>query len=498
MNDEYHIICLDDDDAFLSSLKLSLQSKLTNSNHHHYNMLFINNPLEALKLIDELNASHEQVALLITDQMMPEMKGIDFLREAKKKLPESIKVLLTGYAGLDSAVAAINDRVLDKYLTKPIEDIDDLTVTLKHLLNEFQLKKMVASQHQLVFDLYEFGNALNAMGSLDDTLRQIISFAGSVLKCQRASILLIENNELVIKSSIGIPEDISKNVHIPVGEKITGKVFQKQEAILVKDINDIPWLEQINPEYHSFISVPIIYAGLGSLSRPLGVINATNRAENLPFEEDDLRTLAYIANTASIAINNQQNHRLLEQSYFHTIKALVVALEARDNYTKGHSVRVMELAAAMAVEMGMPPQSVTFIRNAAILHDIGKIGIRDDILQKPGKLTPDEYAQIREHPRIGEDIIKPLKFFTGIQNTVRHHHERYDGKGYPDGVKEKDISLEARILAVADSFDAMISDRPYRKGLDLKSAMAELQKNSGSQFDPQCVEALLKHLAKDK
>ncbi len=494
---ESFIICLDDDREFLHSLKLSLPMKF--SEEPGYDILFMDNPVETLAVIRELVEEEEEIALIMTDQMMPDMKGIDFLKEAMILSPDSMRVLLTGHAGMDSAIVAINENILDKYLTKPIRDFEDLVFTLKRLLNEFNLKNTVDIQHRVILDLYQFSNSLNTLNSLDEILEHAVTFTRAALKCDRISILLVDQGMLCIKASVGIPEDVTKRIRIPLGKDIAGMVFKNREPILVKNIDEIPWIkDRINNEFKSFISAPVICAELSSFDVPLGVINVTNKRDNEPFSDHDLQTLSFIANTASIAINNQQNRLMLEQSCFDTIRALIMALEARDPYTKGHSIRVMELSAGIAQNLELDHHAIRTIKEAAILHDIGKIGIRDDVLLKAGRLDPDELSEIRKHPVISSSIVKPLSSLGEVGEIVRQHHERYDGNGYPDGLKKEAIHLGARIMAVADAYDAMSSCRPYRQALAPDEVMKEFRSESGAQFDPACVDALIKLMSENK
>lgn len=173
------------------------------------------------------------------------------------------------------------------------------------------------------------------------------------------------------------------------------------------------------------------------------------------------------------------------------MKSLAQALEARDTYTKGHSERVTRYAVAIAKEMELDARTQKVIYYAGMLHDIGKIGISDAILQKRVKLSDEEWETIRNHPMFGDNILGPIKFLNDAQKVVLRHHERYDGSGYPGHLKGEEIPLEARIVAVADSFDAMTSDRPYRKALSRDVAVAEIRSASGGQFDPRVVEAFL-------
>ena len=184
----------------------------------------------------------------------------------------------------------------------------------------------------------------------------------------------------------------------------------------------------------------------------------------------------------------------MRQNYLDTVKALVQALEAKDSYTSGHSERVADLAVAMAEELGMAEDKQEFVKYAGILHDVGKIGVDEGILNKRVPLLDSEWAAIREHPVIGENIIKKINFLFNISTAVRHHHERYDGTGYPDGLKGKDIPLEARIIAIADTYDAMTSDRSYRKGKTPREAVQELRRVAGTQLDPELVHVFLKIL----
>nr|WP_179393688.1 HD-GYP domain-containing protein [Carboxydothermus ferrireducens] len=184
----------------------------------------------------------------------------------------------------------------------------------------------------------------------------------------------------------------------------------------------------------------------------------------------------------------------LRESYLSTIRALVAALEAKDPYTKGHSERVSELAVEIAREMGMKPDELENIRFMALLHDVGKIGILDTVLNKKGTLDPEEKELIQEHPVLGAKIVEEIPFLKQYAGMVRHHHERFDGTGYPDKVSGEKIPLGARIIAVADTYDAMTSDRPYRAALTKEQAMSELERNAGQQHDPRVVNALLKVL----
>jgi len=188
----------------------------------------------------------------------------------------------------------------------------------------------------------------------------------------------------------------------------------------------------------------------------------------------------------------------MRKVYLDTIRALAAAIDAKDPYTKGHSERVAETSVALAQELNLPGREIENIEYTALLHDIGKIGIADNILGKNSSLTDKEFDKIKEHTVMGAKIIEPVDFLKNSYEAIYHHHEKYNGAGYPDGLKEKDIPLSARIIAVADAYDAMGSDRPYRKKLSKDKILNELKDQSGKQFDPEIVKALLSVLDRER
>jgi putative nucleotidyltransferase with HDIG domain len=187
----------------------------------------------------------------------------------------------------------------------------------------------------------------------------------------------------------------------------------------------------------------------------------------------------------------EEQAQKIRASFFNAITALAYALEAKDVYTSGHSQRVTEISEAIAEHLGLPRETIEKIRLAGLVHDIGKIGVRESVLNKPGSLSDEEFKHVRLHSQTGERILKPIVDDKEILKAVRHHHERYDGAGYPDGLKGEQIPQLARIIAVADTFDAMTSERSYRKALTEEEACAEVERCRGTQFDPEAADAFL-------
>jgi putative nucleotidyltransferase with HDIG domain len=188
----------------------------------------------------------------------------------------------------------------------------------------------------------------------------------------------------------------------------------------------------------------------------------------------------------------QQAYHTLKKAYLDSVKVLVEAIDAKDPYTRGHSDRVRRMSLQIATFLGLTGERVETLEYGALLHDIGKIGIKDEILQKPGALSPEEYQTIQEHPLIGVKIVEGIEFFKDKIPMIRHHHEHFDGGGYPDGLAGEAIPLEARIIAVPDAFDAMVSLRPHRRAMPLVDILLEMEKCTGKQFDPDIIEIFLK------
>jgi putative nucleotidyltransferase with HDIG domain len=187
----------------------------------------------------------------------------------------------------------------------------------------------------------------------------------------------------------------------------------------------------------------------------------------------------------------QQAYRTLKKAYLDSVKVLAEAIDAKDPYTRGHSDRVRKMSLQIATSLGFTEERMEILEYGALLHDIGKIGIKDEILRKPGALSPEEYQTIQEHPLIGVKIVEGIEFFKDKISMIRHHHEHFDGKGYPDGLIGEAIPLEARIIAVPDAFDAMASLRPHREAMPLEDILLEMGKCSGKQFDPNILEIFL-------
>ena len=223
----------------------------------------------------------------------------------------------------------------------------------------------------------------------------------------------------------------------------------------------------------------------------IGVAEVINKIGGELFTADDILLFNALADQAAIAIENAKLYKDLRSLFVSTVTSLATAIEAKDPHTRGHSERVAHICLSIANKMKLSFEEKERLHIAALLHDIGKIGIPEEILKKPAKLSNDEWIIVKEHPDKGADILKPIKQLQDILPIIRHHHERYGGAGYPDGLKDGDIPLGSRIIAIADNFDAMASTRPYRRPMKRNVAVEEIIRCKGTQFDPQIVDSFL-------
>jgi HD-GYP domain-containing protein (c-di-GMP phosphodiesterase class II) len=232
-------------------------------------------------------------------------------------------------------------------------------------------------------------------------------------------------------------------------------------------------------ESAAILAVPVAQrGGLG------GVLLLSDRPEK-PLDRDDLNLVTMLAENPSLVSDNLALQEKNTISLLESIKALVRSLEARDPYTGQHSARVTEIVSHFGRHLGLPPEELESLKTASYLHDIGKVGISDFILLKPGPLTPDERAIIETHPLIGGKIVEPLGLRPQEKSVILYHHERWDGRGYPRGLAGKDIPFSCRLLTLADVYDALTTDRPYRHRCTITEALAEIRAHAGTQFDPE-------------
>lgn len=307
-----------------------------------------------------------------------------------------------------------------------------------------------------------------------------------------------ERDELYVEESVGLDEVVKLNARVKFGEGIAGYVARTGQPLVLHSGDKDQRFPDLGKrgELSSSMCVPLLDksspASENELPKPkvLGVLTVNSKIPLKRFDQDDLDLVVTLASLASMALVNSRLYANLKQNFVKTMQSLARSLEARDAYTQGHSWRVSEVSQMVASDLGVREDVVEAIKNAALLHDIGKIGVPDAVLQKPATLTKDEITVIRKHPELGEAICRPLDMGEEALFLIRHHQERLDGTGYPDGLSHDQQPLSLRIISAADALDAMSSDRPYRRAMELERRVEELNKMAGTQFDPVVVETI--------
>ena len=298
------------------------------------------------------------------------------------------------------------------------------------------------------------------------------------------SVFLVEEQGFEFVHEISIPEELSSVVQKEVEAQIRSGTFG---LIINKGIPACVPTEVFRSEGNRSLS--IIIGPLSHKERTIGVVIIVFEEDQDFIRQQTLKLLYVLAGFFSLALQNAFLFNDLKRSYFDTIRGVTNSIEARDPYTRGHSHRVAQIAKAIAGELNWSSDDIELIDWGGMLHDVGKIGIHDYILNKPGRLGEEEYDTMKSHPLIGAQIVKGISFLKPVVPYILEHHERFDGKGYPQGLVGESISIQGRLLAVADTFDAITTDRSYRRSMVVEIALKEIEKGANSQFDPKIVEA---------
>lgn len=421
----------------------------------------------------ELLEAHP-VNLVISDLKMPRMGGLELLANIREVHPEVVTLIMTGYGTVETAIEAMKRGAFD-YVLKPFK-VEEVMHTVRRGIEQQQLR---AENIELkaALSLYQLAGRLGDEVELGPTLDLIVETVQTQTRADRTGVILVPS-EHGAWASTAAPFAMSD---------LTGKARAAIEPVIARNRRVFDWLVEAphTEEVTSLLMVPLVNRGTR-----VGTLVAV-REGGRPFAEGARKLGTIIADRAAVAVANAQLFETLEATFRTTIEAFVTALEDKDRYTAGHSERVADFARVTAAEMGLPPAEVELIHQAGRLHDIGKLTLRTEELNKPGPLTDEEYERFKAHPRYGEELLGPIPTFRDVIPAVGGHHERWDGKGYPRGIAGLEIPLMARIMAVADTYDAMTSHRAYRSALAHSKAIAELERCKGTQFDPEIVDAFL-------
>ncbi len=438
----------------------------------------------------------EAYDLVISDLKMPGMSGMELLSQIKELNPSTPVIIITGYPTIDTAVSSMKEGAFD-FLTKPftIENLifkvdvylkersiltkEDLNIEKTNWKLSEKIRKLAT-----IDSIYE--QIEKTHGDNDDIFREIVMLVLNVTGGEKCLLVLFDeaNDKFYrkifqIKGRHSINKEAEGDAMVESLKAFFKEAIRKRDALLLNS-------KEPNGLYGSLICAPLMIR-----NKVFALITVTSRDNSYNFTQKDLSYMLNITAKASLHLEN----KLLYESFFcsimDTFESLVHSIHVRDHYTERHSQSVTKLALDTARAMNCSACEIESLKISSLLHDIGKIAIPDHILLKPDHLTDEEYEIIKNHPAIGENILRSIALFEDERKIIRHHHERWDGKGYPDGLSGENIPFSSRILSVADSFDAMTTDRPYRKGLETDEAMGELQRNRNIQFDKDVVDAFM-------
>ncbi len=451
----------------------------------------------------------EPFPLVLLDLVLPGISGNEVLRHIKQEYPKTDVVMITSHGSMETAIEALRLGATD-YLTKPFDNLDAVTGLIRKAFakrqrideKEWLYKKIIEKSHQLetavkrLESINEIGQSLHSILDLKELLHYSVDLVSKELDAERVSLMLLEkdSNLLEIKAAQGLDDQVVKLSRTKIGEGVAGWVVQKGEPLLSREgielSNESP-VDRRGYTNDTFVSTPlIISAPIKGSKEVIGVINASNKRCGEDFNADDLHFVATLASQIAIAIENALAvNRELKNTHYQAVVALAEALEAKDEVSGEHCNGMLRYAESMGQRMGLTSEEAEILRYAAVLHDIGKIGTPERILQKPASLLPEEFEVMKNHTRIGGDILKSLKFLEPVVPIIESHHEWYDGNGYPLGMAGEMIPIQARIVAVLDAFDAMTANRPYRKAMSQQEALGKLVVGAGTQFDPEVVRA---------
>lgn len=470
------ILVVDDEEYICEVIKEMLSNE-------GYQIETMYDPQRAMEFI-----KGQPVDLVLTDLIMGKKSGVDVLNQTMRFHSDAIVILMTGHPTIENAVAVLKSGAYD-YLVKPFS-MDTLRAVIKRGLEKQRLYRENINLKEAV-SLYKISEAMGSTIRLDFLLNLILETAIKELEADMASVLLLDEktNRLIPQASLGVPSEIKKSGLLTGQDNISKWVIKNgRPRVFDKDeIGKRFFSQHLKKNIRSVIVHPLMAKGkvIGSL------ILIRSEEQISPFTTGQLHSLSIIASKAASAIENSRLYEELKESYMQTLTALANAVEARDIYTRGHTERVFYMAELLGKQMGWNEEKLWQVKMGGILHDIGKIGVPDAILNKAETLTPEEFEIMKQHPICGAKILEGISFLAPAVPYVLYHHERFDGRGYPFGLRNDRIPIQGRLMAVVDTFDAMTSDRPYRKAKSFKMALKEIRECAGTQFDPRIADMFL-------
>jgi response regulator RpfG family c-di-GMP phosphodiesterase len=414
--------------------------------------------------------------MVISDLKMPKMGGLDLLKEVARVHPDTLTVIMTGFGTVETAIDAMKRGAYD-YILKPFK-VEEIVHIVQRGLEK---RRLTAENLRLreALSLYKVSEAIAASLSLDEVVSTLSDSALSEVRSDLVMTWLADGEGQYTLRSLNYSSLVEPGEEL--GELDPEKVIER--------LGSGPVIEHGARARELFSAHPsrqvssILVVPLKMRDRLLGFVSTVSLTASRRFDEGQRKLLTIIASRAAAAIENARLYEDLQATFQQTIQSLARTIDKMDRYTAGHSERVARYAVNLARWLGLDEAQIEIVRHSALMHDIGKIGCVMN-LNKASRLTQPEYEVFKRHPAYGRDILDPIKFLGPVIPGVHLHHERWDGRGYPLGLAGKDIPLIARIISVADTYDAMTSDRAYRRALPHEVTLSEIERCSGSQFDP--------------
>jgi len=360
-------------------------------------------------------------------------------------------------------------------------------------------KPIIKEEHLRM--ILEMSLLCNSQLKLDNLLELVLDNSIEVVQAEAGTLWMKDDDCRLVSVVVRGPNaEQFKKLYLRPGEGIAGQVVEKNEPYLSQDVKkSADWSNRFDEATH-FVTSSMLCIPLQGRKETIGCMQLINKRDGQPFTEYDMEVAMGFSGQAAIALENSRLYTWQGMLLNSLIRVLASSLDSRDPYTHGHSERVSKYSLLIGEEMNLSDDDMDLLEKTSLLHDIGKIGVRDRILLQEGPLGPDEWLLMQKHAEIGANIlatVEPKHMAGRFHEGALYHHEKFDGSGYPHKIKGDDIPLFARIIAVADTFDAMTSDRPYRKGLSFDKAFAEIELCSGAQFDCDCAAAFLRAMHKE-
>lgn len=431
--------------------------------------------------------AEESFSLLLTDIRMPDISGLEVIQSVRERDREIPIIIITGYGTLETAIKALKLGA-QGFLLKPFSAAELRAAVAEALEKAHLLRDNI--RMRALMPLFEVSKEIISETDVRELIALIVRIAVRETRADTACLFLVDEQtgRVVMEADYGfLPSELSA-FRERCADEIVRQISRENKPLLI--LPGLPMPEAFT-DFPSIEESSSIFSPLSIRGKVVGMLFLGRNDVLSPFSLPDVELVSVLSGQAAAAIENARLYEKLQQSYMSTIVTLSAIAESKDFYTDKHMKDIAEYSVDIARKIGLSEADVEHVRMAALLHDLGKITVPDNILKKPGRLSEEEKAVIRKHPSLGAKMIESIEPLKEARNIIRHHHECYDGSGYPDGLKGEEIPLGARIIAVADAFDAMTTNRPYRKALPMEKVIQELKDFSGIQFDPTIVEAFI-------